>query len=1187
MKLVKRVLTVMLTLAVAAVHLPHITGFASRVVRVGYCLMDGYYMLDEYGEKSGFGYEFLQNMRLYVDWNYVYVGYEKSPSDMMVMLENGEIDMFAPVQKLPEREEKFAFSKLPLGTASTILSVKEESGALYRAGNYDTYNGMRIGIISGSSQVDTVESFAQEKGFSYIPVFYETEEDLKNALENGDVDAIADMSIRVLSGEYILDSFSPYPFYIMTAKDNTELMGEIDYALERLSKEMPTLSSSLMNKYYASASAESIMLTPQEREYIQKCYSEGTTFSALLYPDHAPYSYFENGQMRGINVELAQEMIRRTGLNIKIITAESAREYRELIDEGRVEILMDVMYDYNRAEREDYYLTQPYNASSVSMLTRKRAPQINSVATTLTGSVTREFLLKMNILAPEIKIYPDVDACVDAVKNGEADAMFLYGEWAKKVVYEDEQNILIATAVEEECGFAIGVSLSQSAELASIMNKAALSISDTFVRTVADKYTQYPQRTFSLIGYMYTNPVAAIILALALFALLMLLLSYLFRRKRRAETFERAKEHERFVSYICASRSEVAEIDLHNKTKKLYSLTDGKVSTQEAAWDAGEYIRNAAVHPDDIEKIKALFTKERIDSLIASKATFRTEFRLKTAGGVYRRNSVVLTGIPRDDKHPRNVMLFRRDIEDEERDKAQKDEAILASYRLAQRYSVLRQTLISKLSREIWTPLNAIVGYTAIAKNSLFNQEKTSDCLNQIERSTKQLIGILDEAVDVSEIAQEGVAIENEPFNLKELLTDVTDTIYSQASQMEIEFNVILNQLKNERLCGDSGRIKKILMNLLSNALRFTPRGGQVSLTVTQKSVVGDIIHFTFTVKDTGIGISKDFLEHIFTPFMKTNPQNSFEMYEGAGLGLVIVRSFVDLMHGTIDVVSTQGRGSTFTVELPILDRETAPEELLTEKLDRKVIVADKDNDTCVYVRDILTRLGAQTYCLNNVEEAERMLSAAELSPGEDICVADSDMLPDIIKHMDNQKRPLIVAMGYSNGGRTKEKALLGGADAFVAKPVFFSSMLKTINDELGIRLSAKPHTDFGGMRILLVSDNEKERSQIASWLRRANCEISEASSAQEAEKTFENGLQSAFGLVILNLEGGENCEAARKIRSLSRADAQNVRILEIAKSDNDITAALLSGINGGITAPIDEEKLYKTITQYIGQTQD
>ena len=404
---------------------------------------------------------------------------------------------------------------------------------------------------------------------------------------------------------------------------------------------------------------------------------------------------------------------------------------------------------------------------------------------------------------------------------------------------------------------------------------------------------------------------------------------------------------------------------------------------------------------------------------------------------------------------------------------------------VAQKANDAKRDFLSRMSHEIRTPMNAIIGMSAIAFNYLDDKKRTADCMSKITFSSKHLLMLLNDVLDMSKIENGKLNIRQELFDLKNLVTSLADINYGLATAKGLSFEIVISGFKDELLLGDSMRVNQILLNLLSNAIKFTPKGGSVKLEIRMLRSASDKIWLRFIVKDSGIGMKKEFLEHLYEPFEQAD-NGIARKYGGTGLGMAITKNLVAIMDGTIEVESQEGAGTTFMVDLPFgvskVDKKTAAE---IEEM--RVLVVDDDNDTCEHAVVLLKGMGVNVdWALNGFEAIEKVRSACE-DDGRcyDVCFIDWCM-PELdgietARRMRRYVGPdvLIIIISAYDWSGIEEQAKAAGVNAFIAKPFFASNLYNTLltvsrKPELGFSAVGNKETyDFGGKKVLLVEDNE------------------------------------------------------------------------------------------------------------------
>ena len=517
---------------------------------------------------------------------------------------------------------------------------------------------------------------------------------------------------------------------------------------------------------------------------------------------------------------------------------------------------------------------------------------------------------------------------------------------------------------------------------------------------------------------------------------------------------------------------------------------------------------------------------------------------------------------------------------------------------VAQKANDAKRDFLSRMSHEIRTPMNAIIGMSAVAFNYLDDKKRTADCLSKITFSSKHLLMLLNDVLDMSKIENGKLNIRQELFDLKNLVTSLADINYGLATAKGLAFEIVISGFKDELLLGDSMRVNQILLNLLSNAIKFTPKGGSVRLEIRMLRSASDKIWLRFIVKDSGIGMKKEFLEHLYEPFEQAD-NGIARKYGGTGLGMAITKNLVAIMDGTIEVESQEGAGTTFMVDLPFgvskVDKKTA-----AEMEEMRVLVVDDDNDTCEHAAVLLKGMGVNVdWALNGFEAIEKVRSACE-DDGRcyDVCFIDWCM-PELdgietARRMRRYVGPdvLIIIISAYDWSGIEEQAKAAGVNAFIAKPFFASNLYNTLltvsrKPELGFSAVGNKETyDFGGKKVLLVEDNELNMEIASELLKFVNLQVEHAENGKVAVDIFRNSKEKEYALIFMDIQMPlmNGYDAARCIRSSEHPAAGTIPIIAMTANafNDDVQAAFDAGMNGHLAKPIDVEVLYKTIARYI-----
>lgn len=530
--------------------------------------------------------------------------------------------------------------------------------------------------------------------------------------------------------------------------------------------------------------------------------------------------------------------------------------------------------------------------------------------------------------------------------------------------------------------------------------------------------------------------------------------------------------------------------------------------------------------------------------------------------------------------------------------KARENRVLSAAIEQANQANQAKSLFLSNMSHEIRTPLNAIVGMTDLAKRSYRNPQKTAQYLDKITQSSKLLMSIINDVLDMSAIESQKLRVSEQPFDFKALLTSVSETYYTQCRQKNICFEMRLDQVRQEALVGDSLRVQQILLNLLSNAYKFTESGGSITVSVSEQmhDKVKNKVFMRFIVSDTGCGMSEEMQGRLFEAFEQESASTALK-YGGSGLGMAITRNLVDLMHGAISVKSCLGEGTSFTVDIPfgITDNIIFADTKKLENL--RVVVVDDDEYMREYIGSVLSGMGVRFDVFESGEEALAIIEqSVETEDPYNVCLLDwrmpelggvevakriRDMIPNDI---------LTVIISAYDLTEVEEAGREAGVDCFVSKPLFQSSIyniLSTVHEKrYGSDINQETQYDFTGKRILMAEDFELNREVAVDLLEMVNLTVDCAENGKEAVDMFLNAPVGTYDMILMDIQMPvmNGYEAMRRIRSSGYGQAETIPIYAMTANAfaEDVSKALSAGADGHIAKPIDSRALYQLIDQCL-----
>ena len=520
------------------------------------------------------------------------------------------------------------------------------------------------------------------------------------------------------------------------------------------------------------------------------------------------------------------------------------------------------------------------------------------------------------------------------------------------------------------------------------------------------------------------------------------------------------------------------------------------------------------------------------------------------------------------------------------------NQALSEAVRAAETANRAKSTFLSNMSHDIRTPMNAIIGFTTLAVSNIDDKKRVRDYLGKILSSSNHLLSLINDILDMSRIESGKIHLEETEVSLSDVLHDLKTIISGQIYAKQLDLYMDAMDVKDEDVYCDKTRLNQVLLNLLSNAVKFTPAGGTVSVRLKQfPGTVKDSGLYEIRVKDNGIGMSKEFVKKIFSPFERERT-STVSRTQGTGLGMAITKNIVDMMGGTIEVQTEQGKGTEFIVRLPFrIQFKQHHTEKIAELEGLKALVVDDDFNTCDSVTKMLVRIGMRSeWTLSGKEAVLRARQSMELGDAFHAYIIDW-RLPDMngievtrqIRSLGDDT-PIIILTAY-DWSDIEVEARAAGVTAFCAKPMFMSDIRDTLMIAIGQMQAEAEDTrplaagsDFRGRCILLVEDNELNSEITVEILNGYGCQVDTAVNGAEAVKKIKNSKPGDYDLVLMDVQMPvmNGYEATRQIRALNDPALAGITILAMTANafDEDKKKALECGMDGFLTKPIVIEEL-------------
>ena len=546
------------------------------------------------------------------------------------------------------------------------------------------------------------------------------------------------------------------------------------------------------------------------------------------------------------------------------------------------------------------------------------------------------------------------------------------------------------------------------------------------------------------------------------------------------------------------------------------------------------------------------------------------------------------------------AVVGTRNVDDLIKKERQQEMALQAAFDAAEAANKAKTDFLSNMSHDIRTPMNGIIGMTAIAASHIDDKERVQDSLQKITQASKYLLSLINEVLDMSKIESGKVDLIEEEFKLSDLVDNLLSMTSSQIAEHHHELSVNISGVIHEEVIGDSLRIQKVFTNLMGNAVKFTPDGGKIRLSISEKpSNQAEIGCYEFVFEDNGMGMSEEFMEKIFEPFTRAE-DGCVNKIQGTGLGMPISWNIVRMMGGDIKVESKPGVGSRFTVTMYLRLQEGSDVQY-DKFVDLDVLVANDDELSLESCRGMLNDMGMKAEGVSTGAEAvDHIVLHHNQKRDYFACIIDWKM-PDMdgvattraIRKAVGNDVPIIIISAY-DWSDIEQEARAAGANAFISKPLFRSRLTKTFNTLVGDEKAQEPNIpfvdlknmDLTGRRALLVEDNELNAEIATVILGTTGLAIEHVADGTEAVDRMASCKDGYYDIIFMDIQMPRmnGYDATRAIRSMDRNYCRQVPIVAMTANAfaEDVQAAKTVGMNEHIAKPLDLKSLARTLDRWL-----
>jgi len=1179
----------------------------ARSIRIP-CGINDLLRLDENGRPVGYCADYLNELAQINNWTYEYVSC--TWSDAVSMLESGELDILFPTTYLPERESVMDFSTQPGGYTSIGLFARADAGYGYE--DFISFDGARIGITPGSSNEQALADFAKAHGFTYTPVCLDSLEEKIQALEAGQIDMIPITASNAIPNAVLVSVLDASPFYYAVKAGNTPLLNELNHGMQTLITTEPGLAAATTQKCLVGDNTNALALTDEERAFL----ASDPEIVIGFYEETEPLAYVQkDGTYNGVYVKLLEYLRDAADLNLTLRPISRPQNWKALLNSGEIDFYIGASENFVRQDNELHATNEILEYENILIMRRNSSfdsLDVPVIALTQGRSYWTESLPELLHKDIEVQYYTNARQCLLAVTHGEADATLINN---LEFNYQSKNDRFAGLIQWQNFRSPSEVGLVTTADtdspMFSIMSKAVRQLSPDLTDAIINSHLNMPYDSYTLADQLYASRLVLSIMAVSIFAIAIILVVMGLARRRQRAAEEAVQKREKYQLQILAALSQdysvIYYVDLDRnqsqavrQEKGLRDTPSTDVPLVRQYSEAMQSFLDAYVQPDTREHLLEMCDPQAVIRRLREEKGFAIRYRILPNSRKQEFFEMHFVDVSESEQEHTMVLGIRCVDEAVHEEQTQK-QLLRDALESANRASAAKSDFMSKMSHDIRTPMNAIIGMTAIAAAHAENPDRVRDALSKISSSSRHLLGLINEVLDMSKLESGTISLAAEQFSLADLLNNMLLMIQPQIKAHRHNLHVHIQDIQHENVIGDSLRIQQVFLNLMSNAVKYTPDGGEISFAVREQAApICSTGCYEFIVEDNGIGMSEEYLSHIFEPFSRAEDLRTSKI-QGTGLGMAIAQNIVHMMNGNITVESQLGKGSKFTVTI-CLKLQDAQDVDTSELADLSVLVVDDDGDACQSLCAMLDEIGMRSEgCTSGQDAVAAVQRAMNTALPFYAAILDWKMpgmngldTARAIKRLVGDTLPIIILSAY-DWSDIEMEARAAGVDAFLSKPVFKSGLIRTFKslrsetpEEPGHASPLEPllQHGFSGRRVLLVEDNELNREIAREVLEMAGLTVEEAENGQIAVDMFSASQSGYYSLILMDIQMPvmNGYDAAAAIRALKHPDALRVPILAMTANAfvEDIQAAKAAGMNEHLAKPIDFEALSSSLKKYL-----
>ena len=668
------------------------------------------------------------------------------------------------------------------------------------------------------------------------------------------------------------------------------------------------------------------------------------------------------------------------------------------------------------------------------------------------------------------------------------------------------------------------------------------------------------------------------------------LLSEERRRRRQSEMIQALTVDYRLVYHLNLDSDEAVCYRIDPTLSTELNRKQSDVVKFQAAMK--NYVRDY-VAPNDREDLLNFVKPENLRARLANEEIISHRYLMLRYGVEH----FMMLRVARIDEGLHAVGVGFANVDEQTRESLARNQELAEALAQAQHANASKTIFLSNMSHDIRTPMNAIIGFTNLALRHFENRSQVRDSLEKVLTSSNHLLGLINDILDMSRIESGRVEVAEQECNLSDLIHNLIHIIQPQVTAKQQKFQIDAFKVKNEDVYADQLKINQVLINILSNAVKYTPSTGSIFFRISQyESDIPGYAKYEFRIKDNGLGMSKEFLKHVFDAFEREETSTKSGI-QGTGLGMSITKKMVELMGGYISVESEKDKGSEFTVTLDLRLQQNVKQIPIHELNNLRALIVDDDFNTCESVTTMLKQMGMRSEWTTSPREAVfRAGRALDDDPFSayiiDWLMPEQNGIETVrqIRRVVGNTAPVIILTAYDYSDIELE-AKQAGVTTFCTKPLFMSDLKNALSRAIHGHEDTNKHddlsaTNFSGKRVLLVEDIEVNREIAKAILHEIGLEVEDASDGTEAVDKVKNAPMNHYDIILMDVQMPimNGYEATRAIRALDRPDAHKVPIVAMTANafEEDKENALKAGMNDHLAKPLDIPKLLETLNKYL-----